>query len=114
MPPERQARARVSLDIRRLPARAPVGVYHKPSLVQLLQVDKARRYGARGQGGGGEADGFGLVDPRGLSVREPDVELGEGVGVKLGAGEGVFGVLVGLPGVRVGRGGDFGTRGAVV
>jgi len=36
------------------------------------------------------------VDAIGLGVREPGLELGEGGGEELGAGERAFGVLVGL------------------
>ncbi len=48
--------------------------------------------------GGGEADGFGLVDVGGLGGGEPGVELGEGGGGELGAFQGAFCVLVCLLG----------------
>lgn len=54
---------------------------------------------ARGKVGGGEGDGFGLVDLVGLCVSEPGGELGKWVGGKLMGGEGAFGVLFGLKGV---------------
>ncbi len=56
---------------------------------------------------GGEADGFGLVDVRGLGSGEPGVELGEGGGGEVGELEGALFVLVCLLGVLVAGGGDW-------
>lgn len=106
MPPKRQTRLRIAAHVRGFPARAPIAVDDKAALVQFFQVDEARGDGARGKGRGGEADGFGLVDARGLGVREPGVELGEGGWGELGAVQGAFGVLVGLFGGGVGGWGD--------
>ena len=57
---------------------------------------------------GGEADGFGLVDPAVLGVREPGVELSEGGGGEIDVGERGLFVLRGLRGGRLGARGDCG------
>ncbi len=84
MPPKRQTRLRIAAHVRGFPTRAPIAVDDKTPLVQFLEVDEARGDGAGREGGGGEADGFGLVDAGGLGVGEPGVELGEGGRVELG------------------------------
>lgn len=66
---------------------------------------------AGGEGGGGEADGFGLVDEVLLRAAEPGVELGEGGGGELRAGEGGPRVLGGLGGGEGAGGGDCGEGG---
>ena len=103
MPPKRQARARVTPHIARFARSGPVTVDDEAAGVEFLEVDVAGGDGARREMAGGEADCFGLVDGGGGGVGEPGVELGEGGGRQLGAGEGVFGVLVCL--LRGGRAG---------
>ena len=98
MPPKRQRAPWVAPHVGGLAARVPIAVDDEAAGVELFEVDVAGRDGAAGEGGGGEADGFGLVDGRGLGMREPGVELGEGGGGELGEGEGAFGVLVGAGG----------------
>ncbi len=98
VPPERQARFRIALHICRFAARAPVAVDDEAGGVEFFQVHVATGDGAGGEVGGGEADGFGLVDVGGLGGGEPGVELGEGGGGELGAFQGAFCVLVCLLG----------------
>ena len=83
MPPERQTSLGIRRNIRCFPTRAPIAVDDKAARVEFFQVDEAGGDGAGGEGGSGEADGFGLVDVRGLGVGEPGVELGEGGWVEL-------------------------------
>lgn len=108
MPPERQTRPGITRHVTCFTTRAPVAVDDEAGGVELFQVDVAAGNGAGGEVGGGEADGFRLVDGGGLGGGEPGVELGEGGGGELREGEGPFGVLVGLLSGFVGGGGDWG------
>lgn len=108
MPPECQTRPGITRHVARFATRAPIAVDDEAGGVELFQIDVTAGNGAGGEVGGGEADGFGLVDVRGLGGGEPGVELGEGGGGELGEGEGPFRVLVGLLGGFVGGGGDWG------
>ena len=78
MPPKRQTSPWIRPHVLGLSARAPVAVDDEAGGVELLEVDEPAGDGARGQMGGGEANGFGLVDVGLLRVGEPGVELGEG------------------------------------
>ena len=62
MPPEGQARLRVTLYVSRLARRAPVAVDDEARGVEFFEVDEAGADAAGGEVCGGEADGFGLVD----------------------------------------------------
>ncbi len=83
MPPECQTSPRVRLHVLGFAAGAPVAVNDEAGGVELLQIDEAAGDGPRGQMGGGQADGFGLVDAGLLRVGEPGVELGKGGGGEL-------------------------------
>ena len=104
MPPKRQACPRIARHVCRLSARTPIAVDDEAGGVEFFEVDVAAGDRARGEVAGGEADGFGLMDVRGLGGGEPGVELGEGGSGEGGEGEGAFDVLVGLLG-RVGASG---------
>ena len=110
-PPEGQAGEGVGGDVGGLARRAPVGVDDEAARVELLEVDHARGHAARGQRRRRERDGLGLVYAGTLGVREPDVELREGVRGEGAAREGAFGVLFGLGGGGGDAGGDWIGRG---
>lgn len=78
MPPKRQTGPWVRPHVLGLSAGAPVAVDDEAGGVEFFEVDEPAGDGARGQMGGREADGFGLVDVGLLGVGEPGVELGEG------------------------------------
>lgn len=107
-PPKRQASARVTGHVARFAGAGPVAVDDEAAGVEFLEVDVAGGDGARGEGSGGEAGRFRLVDVVGLGVGEPGVELGEGGGGEFGEGEARLEVLVGLVGGWVAGGGDCG------
>ena len=106
MPPKSKSGVGVGLDVFGFAGSAPVAVDDEAGVVHFFQVDHAGADAARRQLGGGEGDGFGLVDFFGGGVFEPGVELGEGGGVELGDFEGAFCVLLGLGGVVCAAGGE--------
>jgi len=99
MPPKGKSSVGVRLDVFGFAGSAPVAVDDEATVVHFFQVDHAGAHAARGELGGGEGDGFGLVNFFGGGVFEPGVELGEGVCVELGDFERAFCVLLGLRGV---------------
>jgi hypothetical protein len=109
LPPKAQTHPFVTLKTRRLLAGVPVAVYDPACLVELFQVDQTRRDAAGGQVRGGEGTRFWDGGQK-ARVREPVVELREGVWVEVGAVKGADVELVGagwLVGVREGgAGGD--------
>lgn len=96
MPPKRQTGSWVRLHVLGFPAGAPIAVDDEPGGVKFLEVDEPAGNGARGQMGGGQADGLGLVDVGLLGVVEPGVELGEWGRGELVTLQGALCVLVGL------------------
>lgn len=109
-PPEGQAGKGVGGDVGGLARGAPVGVDDEATCVELLEVDHARGHAAGRQRGSRDGDGLRLVHAGALGVREPGVELGEGVSGEGLARESAFGVLFGLGGGGGDAGGNWGGR----
>lgn len=96
VPPEREAGLGVIPHVLGLSAGGPIAVYHKAPAVELLQVNEPGRDFPGWEGGGGEADGLGLMDPAAARESEPSMELIKRRGNELRPIEGAFGVLVRL------------------
>jgi hypothetical protein len=106
MPPKGQASVRIALDISSLPARTPVAVDDPTPVVQLFQIDHSRAHSPGRQFGSTQGDGFGLMDLFGCGVLEPNVELGQGIGVELCCVQAALCVLLGLLRVVCAAGGE--------